>query len=136
MSEMKEINITRGLTIKVNDQGETITLNVDDQRFIDRFYGLIETFDKSVRQINGKAASKSERDRLKQLMEETQKIMNNIDELFGKGACVKIFGDIVPSPVLLADFFDQMIPITRAYTNERQQVIERKYNRSRKGARR
>ena len=44
MSEIKEINITRGLTIKVNDQGDTITLNVDDQRFIDRFYGLIETF--------------------------------------------------------------------------------------------
>ena len=137
MSEIKEINITRGLTINVNDQGDTITLIVDDQRFIDRFYGLIETFDKSVKQINSKSAGyKSERDRLKQLMEETRKIMNNIDELFGQGACVKIFGDIVPSPVLLADFFDQMIPITKAYTNERQQVIERKYNRSRKGARR
>ena len=56
MSEIKEINITRGLTIKVNDQGDTITLNVDDQRFIDRFYGLIETFDKSVKQINSKSA--------------------------------------------------------------------------------
>lgn len=132
---MKQISVTRGIAIKVNDQGDTISMNVDDQRFIDKFYGLIETFDKSTAVIRGKQNA-GEREKLKNLISETEKIMAGIDDIFGKDACKKIFGDIVPSPVLIADFFDQMIPITRNYTNERQKMIEQKYSRSRKGGRR
>ena len=131
---MKQISVTRGIAIKVNDQGDTISMNVDDQRFIDKFYGLIETFDKSTAVIRGKQNA-GEREKLKNLISETEKIMAGIDDIFGKDACKKIFGDIVPSPVLIADFFDQMIPITRNYTNERQKMIEQKYSRSRKGGR-
>lgn len=132
---MKQISVARGIAIKVNDQGDTISMNVDDQRFIDKFYGLIETFDKSTAVIRGKQNA-GEREKLKNLISETEKIMAGIDDIFGKDACKKIFGDIVPSPVLIADFFDQMIPITRNYTNERQKMIEQKYSRSRKGGRR
>lgn len=132
---MKQISVARGIAIKVNDQGDTISMNVDDQRFIDKFYDLIETFDKSTAVIRGKQNA-GEREKLKNLISETEKIMAGIDDIFGKDACKKIFGDIVPSPVLIADFFDQMIPITRNYTNERQKMIEQKYSRSRKGGRR
>ena len=61
--------------------------------------------------------------------------MDDIDKLFGEESCRKIFGNIIPTPFLIYDLFDQLIPIIKEHTNERQNRIAEKYSNKRKGSR-
>lgn len=130
---MNEISLKSGIVVKVNDAGETITVNVEDQLFVDKFYNLIEKIEKAREEVDTKEFKElSERDQLKAVIEKTKVVMNEIDELFGEDACRKVFGNIVPSLFLIADFFEQMTPIAEQYMDERQKKISSRYNRNRK----
>ena len=134
--ETPSISVGQGIVVRVNDQGETITVNVEDQLFIDKFYGLIERLEKTGERLKApEMIEKSEREQLQIVIEETKGIMEDIDGLFGPHACRKIFGNIIPNFYLITDFFDQMQPIAEKYAGERQKIIEQKYNSSRKGGR-
>lgn len=133
---MENIRVNRGIVVNVNDAGDTITVNVEDQMFIDRFFGLINRLDEMSKDMDSDAVKALEkREQVRKLIEKTKELMEDIDGLFGEGCCRKVFGDIVPSPYLIADFFDQLTPIAEAYMNERQKDIAKKYNNARKGAR-
>lgn len=134
MENMK-IRVTSDIVVEVNDNGETITINVEDQGFIDKFVGLIEKIDGVADEVQ-KAQSNGmkERELLRFTMDKTRKIMADIDVVFGEGACKKVFGDIIPSPYLISDFFDQITPIASQYMDERQKIIAKKYSKYRKGA--
>ena len=41
---MNEIRIKSGIEITVNEKGETICINAEDQTFLDKFYGLLDKF--------------------------------------------------------------------------------------------
>lgn len=132
---MSDIRVNRGIEVNVNDAGDKIIINVEDQRFIDRFYGLISHLNK----ISDEAESESvkgleDRKQLQKIIGYTEELMRDIDELFGEGCCRKVFGDVVPSFYLIADFFDQMTPIAEQYMNERRKMISQKYSNTRKGA--
>jgi len=135
--ENNKIRVTTGIVIDVNDAGETITVNAEDQNFLDRFYSLIEKLEELSNKTEEKAKEKlSYRDYQVFLKEETMDLMISIDELFGYDACRKIFGEnVVPGPFAIADFFSQLLPITEEYSNERQKRISEKYSRRRKGGR-
>lgn len=131
---MDKIRVNRGIVVEVNDEGETIRINAEDQMFVNRFYDLIERLEKTQKDME-EHKDKEEREQLSIMIEKTRDIMDEIDGMFGAGACAKVFGDIVPSVYLIADFFDQLIPIVTAYADDRQKQIESKYNRYRKGSR-
>lgn len=131
---MEKIRVSRGIVVEVNDEGETIRINAEDQMFVNRFYDLIERLEKTQKDME-EHKDKEEREQLSIMIEKTREIMDEIDGMFGYGACVKVFGDIVPSVYLIADFFDQLIPIVTAYADDRQKQIEAKYNSHRKGSR-
>ena len=131
---MNAIKITSGIEVKVNEKGETIIINVEDQTFLDKFYGLIHRMDETQQHMKSdKVKALGEREQLREMIAQTQEIMKDIDGLFGEGACRKIFGDIVPSPYLLGVFFEKMLPLADSYADERQKNISRMYSRSRKG---
>ncbi len=131
---MTDIRVNRGIVVNVNDDGDTITVNVEDQQFIDRFYGLIDKLDKISAEMGSEAVKALEtRLQVQKIMGLTKELMSDIDEMFGEGCCRKVFGDIIPSPYLIADFFDQLTPIAEQYMDERQKTIAKKYNRNRKG---
>ena len=133
---MNEIRVNSGIVINVNDNGDTITVNAEDQNFIDRFMELNDKLDAVSKEMNRpELKEKSEREQLHILMDKTKEIMAGIDELFGGDACKKVFGDIIPNPYLIADFFEQLMPIVKQYMNERQKKIAEKYSNNRKGAR-
>lgn len=137
MENISKIRVKTGIVIEVNDNGETILIDAENQMFLEKFYDLIEQLD----DLKAKAEEESKnpmeyREFLKWNMGETRKVMEKIDELFGENACKKIFGDIVPSVYALADFFIQLLPCTEQYANERQKRISSKYNRDRKGGNR
>lgn len=134
---MEKLRVQSGITIEVNDAGDTIILNVEDQTFIDRFYGMIDRLQKMKEEVEAPEMEKmGERAQLQTMIGKIREVMKDIDDLFGEGCCRKVFGDIVPGAYLLADFFDQLTPIAERYIAERHKMIEHRYNRGRKGARR
>ena len=133
---MNQIRVNSGIVVEVNDNGDTIVINVEDQNFIEKFYGLLEKLEEMKKKTQApELREKSEREQHQFAIAETKKLMADIDVLFGMDACRKIFGDIIPSPYLIAEFFIQLLPITKQYANERQKKIAEKYNRDRKGSR-
>ncbi len=131
---MEKIRVNKGIVIEVNDAGDTITLNMEDQRFIDRFYGLIDSLEAARKKVTSQEMKAlGEREQLEVLMDETQKILKGMDEIFGEGCCKKVFGDIIPNPYLIADFFEQITPYIKQYAERRGQQINQRYNRNRKG---
>lgn len=57
-----------------------------------------------------------------------------IDNIFGVEASRKIFGGIVPDMFAITDFFEQITPLIEKYAKERNQTINEKYSKNRKGA--
>ncbi|MCH5271576.1 MAG: hypothetical protein J1E83_12640 [Lachnospiraceae bacterium] len=132
---MEKIRVTRGIEVEVNDAGDTIIINVEDTQFIERFYGLIDKLQGLSTKFEAeKAKGTDERTQAKQLLDSTRELMVDIDTLFGENCCRKVFGDIVPGPYLIADFFNQLTPIAQRYSQNRQKEIAGKYNVGRKGA--
>ena len=132
--DSKKIRVNSGIVIEVNDNGDTITVNADDQGFIDKFMRLIEKLEVLTVAVDD-AAKKSEREQLDTCVSGTKEIMEDMDRIFGENACKKVFGDIIPSPYLIGEFFDQLMPITAKYMDERHKEIAKKYSRRRKGGR-
>lgn len=133
---MNEIKVVSSVVVKVNEEGDTIVIHVEDAMFTDKFYSMIDTFDRVAKEINTEDVKKlSNREQLRFSIEKIKEIMINIDELFGEGCSRKVFGEIVPSPYIITDFFEQLIPIFEEYADERQKKIADKYNKGRKGAR-
>lgn len=132
---MNQIRVNSGIVVEVNDNGETITVNAEDQNFIDKFFDLRERLDTLAGKMGSSdVQNQGEREQLRTLIDGTKEIMADIDLLFGENACRKVFGDIIPNPYLIADFFEQLTPIARQYMDERQKKIDAKYNRNRKGS--
>lgn len=133
----KSLRVEAGVTIEVNDAGECIVARLDDNSFTDKFYDILDTMEKTSELLEGAELNKKdEREQLSIVTERIKKVMQDIDNLFGDGACRKVFGDIIPSGYAIADFFDQLLPIFEEYANEKQKKIMSKYSNKRKGSRR
>lgn len=133
----EEIKVSRGIPITVNDAGETITMHPENQNFIERFYGLVDKLENISAELRSEEVSNAgDHEQLIIVIDRTKSIMAEIDAMFGHDSCRKIFGEgVIPSPYLIADFFEQLQPIAEKYANVRQQEIKKKYNNSYKGAR-
>lgn len=133
---MNKIRVDRGLEIEVNDAGETICIPMDDMMFIENFNDLIDAFDKVEKEIEEKEGKLTEKEELRLIVDKTKNIMDKINALFrDERCCDKVFGDIVPAPWLLADFFEQLLPFVKKHSDERQKAILSKYSNKRRGAR-
>ena len=133
----RSLRVETGVTIEVNDAGECIVARLDDNSFTDKFYNILDTMEKTGDLLDEASLDgKNEREQLAIVTERIKMVMQDIDNLFGVGACKKVFGDIVPSGYAIADFFDQLVPIFEEYANEKQQKILSKYSNKRKGSRR
>ena len=133
---MEKIRVSRGVTIEVNDNGDTITMNADDQQFVEKFYGLIEKSNDISKELKREDVQKlSDHEQLKVVIVKIKELMRDIDVLFGTDSCKKIFGEIVPHPYLIADFFEQLKPIVKKHVDARQKKIAEKYSNKRKGSR-
>jgi len=134
--KMENIRVRKGIPIEVNDDGETIVMNAESQGFIEKFYGLIEKIDNVSKDMQSEEVQQlGEREQIQKMIAKTKTLMQEIDDMFGPESCRKIFGNIVPSPYLIAEFFEQLEPIAQRYVDERQKEIAKKYSSKRKGAR-
>lgn len=127
---MNSIRVTSGIEINVNDAGDTICIPVEDMNFIDKYNRLIETFERINTEIQENEGTLTAREELKFIISKTKEIMDEINALFmDEQCCKKVFGDIIPSPYVVADFFEQLYPYVEKYTDERHKKIMAKYKK-------
>ena len=130
--------------IEVNDNGDYIILNLNDNTFIKRFFGLYERLQSMTASYGEQEAAirakyKDEEDQNALLGEvfalyvaAGEEMKGHVDALFGEGSCDKIFGGIAPSLDLYLDFFEQLTPYLQQFSQERMQRMS-KYSAARTG---
>lgn len=140
---MDRIRINTGeKRIEVNDSGEYITLNFNDQSLLPRFVRLKERFEAlgdraedDMKRITQEYPEGSD-SRMKAESEYNEKvhreIMSEVNAVLGDSACQKIFGDIVPSFEMYGDLFEQLMPYFQKYAKERADKMS-KYSAMRTG---
>lgn len=107
--------------IKVNEAGEYITLNFDDQSFVPRLLNLMQEVEQMAEDGAAKEAeiaampTKTEKEHFAQLaakadydLQVCRVLMAKIDAAFADAVCRKVFGNIVPSVALIGEFFAQL----------------------------
>lgn len=92
--------------IEVNDNGDYIELNFNDLKLLDRVKEMLE-YMQDVDEITEENARKVLSD-----------MATQIDKVFGKDTCLKVFGTVSPTPVLILDFFNQIIPLMEKFAEE------------------
>lgn len=137
---MEKLNLRQNgeIKIEVNDDGEYISINLADQTFVKRFYDMFMNVKKKYDEAQEKNKAIADNDvngQLEYKIEISKSIMQEIDKLFGKDTCRKVFGDIVPDMFAIKEFFAAITPIIQKCGNERNQMIAEKYNAKRRGAR-
>ena len=142
---MAGIRVNTGVKrIEVNDNGDFITMSLNDNDFLSRFFSLYENVQKmaeesSAREREIQEQYKGSDDRLGlakasyDLYTKFGKdMMGEVDALFGEGTCSKVFGDITPTFDLYIEFFEQLTPYLQEFAQEKSQRTS-KYSASRTG---
>lgn len=150
---MEKLRIDSGIKrIEVNDDGEYICIPINDASFYERFGNILKWFDDKQIDIERQVKEFSEKhqddketegvnveaamDAINMYSNLCKEVCSQLDELFGEGCCRKVFPGIQsPDIELIWDFFEQINPILQKFAQERNQKINLKYNRNRKGAR-
>lgn len=131
--ENRKIRVSTGITIEVNDNGDTIVARIDDARFVNGFYDMLTAMENMEKEVES-VQIEDERERLDYITRKIKEIMGMIDELFGDDTCEKVFCGAIPNVYAITDFFEQLVPIFEEHASVRQKKISEKYNRNRKGS--
>ena len=124
---MEQIRIRRGIEVGVNDKGDSIFIDMESMNFIQRYQALVERV-KEISNSIDTTKNLSENEGINLVVEKMKDILEGLDELFGENASNKVFGEgIVPTPMAVIDFFDQISPIVKKYSDEREKKIMEKY---------
>lgn len=124
--------------IKVNDEDEYITINLDDQTFIPRLIELMEECKEAAESFEGRSAEISkmpegtQADSMKKIAESAaanlemcSMLKAKIDEAFHDEVCRKVFGEITPSMAMFAEFFEQLGGLLKKFGSERNARLEK-----------
>ena len=112
--------------IEVNAKGEYICIPLKDQSFINKLYDLnkLITSDETKKKFENNGTFTDE-----EMLEKTNSVNNEflekIDDLFGKGACKKIFSEVyednenaVPGLMMILDFLEQILPLMEKFADD------------------
>ncbi len=131
---MEKIRIQRNIKrIEVNDDGEYITLDFNDQSLPYRFVQTMKDIYAKHAEFEKKI---SDSDNLYSIIELEHDInlyfKEKIDQLLGEDTCRKVYGDILPSIEMHNDLLNQLVPYFEEYTKARREKMN-KYSAERVG---
>lgn len=137
---------TGNVTIDVNDNGDTISFSISDNKFLAAFSDFSQWFfdnqneisklDKEIKQTPEDKNGIEKFNLLLAAQEGLSKqVLAKLDELFGNDTSEKIFGDISPVFVCVVDVVYQLVEEIDRIMSEHNQHLSSRYNRNRKGAR-
>ena len=123
------LNINREVKkICVNEAtGDYIALNPADAGLLDRWRLFADWFrkegDRLQKELAKAADGKDESDDVMALIQKRTEYLTNckkqLDMVFGEGSAYKIFGDIIPDEMMIAEVMNGMIPFIEQVTQER-----------------
>lgn len=148
---MDSLRIDSGIKeIEVNDAGERIWFSANDSGFYKRFTDFVCWFNeqkdreeiKDAEERNNKSGTKDGdcvgfedvKDCSDIQYVICKEACEKIDSIFGEDASRKVFGAIIPDLILITEFLKAVSPFIDKYMKERSQAINKKYSKSRKGA--
>lgn len=131
---MEKIRIQRNVKhIEVNDNGEFITLDFNDQSLPYRFVQTMKDIYAKQQEFEKKLADGGNMYTVIELEHEINLYFKEkIDLLFGEDTCRKVYGDILPSIEMHIDLLNQLTPYFEEYTKMRREKMN-KYNAGRMG---
>lgn len=147
---MDKLRVDSGVKkIEVNDDGECIEFSLTSSDFFRAFLDISQWFDEQKNRQDIKEMEQQEDAVLEDkgsinygtvntILDIREKISKEacekIDNIFGPESSRKIFGGIIPDLFMIADFFEQIAPLIEKYAKERNQTINKKYSKNRRGA--
>ena len=134
--------------IEVNDNGDKIQFSISDNAFLAGFSDFTKWFLESkdkIDKLRGQSGAADADDIAKSLSnfesvfsaqeELSRQTLDKLEDMFGEGTCEKIFGDISPTFVCVADVVLQLMEEISEITKKDTLFYGSKYSRNRKGAR-
>ena len=116
-------------TIKVNNKGDEIVLDLDDMSMQEKINKFRESMDKFVVQIRD---SKSEDEKYKYSLEMSKEAVVSIDDIFGENASMKLFGNLTPTIDLIFEFCYKLNNLFPKLIKNKTENIEKMINISKK----
>ena len=123
---MEQIRVSSNVKrIQVNDKGEYITIDLGNAQKIQQYQDILKKLKDMMDDL-------SDDDTVEVKINACKEIAVAIDDIFGSGACIKVFECECPYPDMIGDFFAQINPIINKHMNERVNKMNQKYNVNRK----
>lgn len=133
MAETLRINVDN-VVLEVNDNGETITLPLGDERFTKKLYAYVDAMQQNAKKIEESRSSGSIIDIIDADIGFHQSLRDEFDTVFGKGAYTKVYGeDILVGVEYILQFIDQIMPYIEKHNNKRVERLS-KYSANRVGS--
>jgi hypothetical protein len=116
-------------TIKVNNKGDEIVLDLDDMSMQEKIQKFRETMDKFVVQIRD---SKNDDEKYKYSLEMSKEAVIAIDDIFGENSSMKLFGNLTPTIDLIFEFCYKLNNLFPKLIKNKTENIEKMINISKK----
>lgn len=116
-------------TIKVNNKGDEIVLDLDDMSMQEKIQKFRETMDKFVVQIRD---SKNDDEKYKYSLGMSKEAVIAIDDIFGENASMKLFGNLTPTIDLIFEFCYKLNNLFPKLIKNKTENIEKMINISKK----
>lgn len=133
MAETLRINVDN-VVLEVNDAGETITLQLADERFIQRVYEYSNLMADGAKELEAVKKTDDTVAIVSADIKYHQELKDKFNDIFGVRAYEKVFGeDIVVGVDYIMQFIEQIMPYVEKHQEKR---IERlsKYSANRVGS--
>lgn len=119
------------VVLEVNDNGDTITLPLADERFMQKVMDYIQSMQDGAKSIENTG---SEFDIIQADITYHTNLKDGFNDAFGERAYEKVFGDdIVVGVEYIAEFFEQIMPYIEKYQKKRATKLS-KYSADRVGS--
>lgn len=125
--------------IQVNEAGEYITMNLNDQEFVPRLIRLMKEFEAAADECNEKSSiidvmpEETQQERMKKIeaaadfkLQICREMKGKVDDAFQDEVCRKVFGHVTPSVAAFAEFFDQIGALLKRFGDEKAEERRRK----------
>lgn len=133
----EKLRLNRDIVVlDVNDEGETITLQLADQSIPYKLKKLVRTLEEKSNELLAELVDTDMAepdDIIDRQYEFDCYVRKEFDDIFGDGTCRKVFGNILPPIWQYIDFINAITPYFKRYSEQRADRLS-KYSPDRTGS--
>ena len=116
---MDSIRIKRQtVKVEVNDNHDIIEIDLNSQRFLENMNALLKFGQENF-------SAKHSNDNANTMLKKTEKFGNMIENTFGYGSLIKVFGTPCPTIDLMFEFISEIEPYIKKAIDQKQESIKK-----------